>query len=238
MPASPRRCRAEVLGLVGADLSKLKPGSKEATALKSALTARGAWSQYLEVGIGPDAEVFTKAPVLSAVGTGACAGLHPLSSGTIPNRKWSSRWPRPAGSSVRPSATTSTCATSKDVPLFCSARPRTTMPAPPSARFCGCSTTRFRLRPSEREEVTLTVTGADGFVLEGRSSMQLISRQPQDIVRQTIGPHHRYPGRVRALPRDHVRAGQDRDATRPRLHAQAGRHCGGRFADVSERSPT
>ncbi len=71
--------RAEVTRLVGDDLSKLKPGSPEAMRLKEVLIAQGAWSQYLEVGIGPDAEIFTKAQPMASVGTGMDAGIHPAS---------------------------------------------------------------------------------------------------------------------------------------------------------------
>ncbi|MBV8576027.1 MAG: fumarylacetoacetate hydrolase, partial [Acetobacteraceae bacterium] len=76
-PTSAEAIRKEVVRLVGDDLSKLKPGSAEAMRLKQVLIEQNAWSQYLEVGIGPDAEVFTKAPVLSSVGSGMDAGLHP-----------------------------------------------------------------------------------------------------------------------------------------------------------------
>ena len=79
--------RAEVKRLVGDDLSRLKPGSPEAMDLKDVLIAQGAWSQYLEVGIGPDAEIFTKAPTLSSVGTGMDAGFTPNRPGTIPSPK-------------------------------------------------------------------------------------------------------------------------------------------------------
>src|SRR6266571_7064121 len=76
-PDSAAAIRAEVTRIVGTDLSRLKPGSAEAQHVKDVLVSQNAWSQYLEVGIGPDAEVFTKAPVLSAVGTCTDAGLHP-----------------------------------------------------------------------------------------------------------------------------------------------------------------
>jgi hypothetical protein len=76
--------RGEVQRLIGDDLSKLRPGSPEAMALKKVLVEQGAWSQYLEVGIGPDAEIFTKAPPMSAVGTGMDAGLHPMSTWNNP----------------------------------------------------------------------------------------------------------------------------------------------------------
>jgi fumarylacetoacetate (FAA) hydrolase family protein len=83
-PDSATAIRAEVTRIVGTDLSRLKPGSAEAQHVKEVLVAQNAWSQYLEVGIGPDAEVFTKAPVLSAVGTCVDAGLHPKSTWNNP----------------------------------------------------------------------------------------------------------------------------------------------------------
>src|SRR5262249_23955527 len=83
-PASADAIRKEVVRLVGDDFSKLKPGSEQAMRLKQVLIDQQAWSQYLEVGIGPDAEVFTKAPVMSSVGTGMDAGLHPKSTWNNP----------------------------------------------------------------------------------------------------------------------------------------------------------
>jgi fumarylacetoacetate (FAA) hydrolase family protein len=76
--------RQQVVALVGDDLAAIKPGSPEAAALKDVLIARGMWSQYLEVGIGPDAEVFTKAPPMSSLGTGVRVGLHPASTWNNP----------------------------------------------------------------------------------------------------------------------------------------------------------
>ena len=83
-PSAAAAIRKEIIGLVGDDFSKLKPGSPEAMHLKEVLIKQGAWSQYLEVGIGPDAEIFTKAPTMSAVGTGFDAGLHPMSNWNNP----------------------------------------------------------------------------------------------------------------------------------------------------------
>jgi fumarylacetoacetate (FAA) hydrolase family protein len=78
-PAAAHAIRSEITRLVGEDFAKLKPGSPEAMHLKEVLIAQGAWSQYLEVGIGPDAEIFTKAQPMSAVGTLVDAGIHPIS---------------------------------------------------------------------------------------------------------------------------------------------------------------
>ena len=76
-PDAAASIRTSIQGLIGDDLSKLKPGSPEAMKLKALLIEKGMWSQYLEVGIGPDAEIFTKSQIMSAVGTGFDAGLHP-----------------------------------------------------------------------------------------------------------------------------------------------------------------
>src|SRR5690606_38438063 len=76
--------RASMQALIGDDLSRIRPGSPEAEVLRAELTRRGAWSQYMEVGIGPDAEVFSKAQPMSAVGFGACVGLHPQSQWNNP----------------------------------------------------------------------------------------------------------------------------------------------------------
>ena len=76
--------RGEILGLIGTDLSQLVPGSETAMKVKETLIARGVWSQYLEVGIGPDPEIFTKAQPMSTVGYGADVGVHPISSWNNP----------------------------------------------------------------------------------------------------------------------------------------------------------
>ena len=78
-PEQATALRAEITGLIGDDLARLKPGSPPAMALKDLLIKKGMWSQYLEVGIGPDAEVFTKAPPMAAVGHLAEVGIHPMS---------------------------------------------------------------------------------------------------------------------------------------------------------------
>ncbi|MXQ11418.1 fumarylacetoacetate hydrolase family protein [Microvirga makkahensis] len=185
--------RAEVLRLVGDDLSRLKPGSPEAMALKDVLIAQGAWSQYLEVGIGPDAEVFTKAPTLSAVGTFMDAGLHPKST-------WNNPEPevvlvvtadgRIVGASLGNDVNLRDFEGRSALLLSKAKDNNASCALGPFIRFFDES---FSLDDVRSTTVTLTVEGEDGFTLEGSSSITKISRDPEDLVAQTLGPHHQYP---------------------------------------------
>ncbi|SCY30951.1 Fumarylacetoacetate (FAA) hydrolase family protein [Microvirga guangxiensis] len=185
--------RAEVLRLVGDDLSRLKPGSQEAMALKDVLVAQGAWSQYLEVGIGPDAEVFTKAPTLSAVGAFMDAGLHPKST-------WNNPEPevvivvtadgRIVGASLGNDVNLRDFEGRSALLLSKAKDNNASCALGPFIRFFDES---FSLDDVRSTNVTLTVEGEDGFKLEGSSSITKISRDPEDLVAQTLGPHHQYP---------------------------------------------
>lgn len=192
-PARAEAIRGEVRGVIGDNLASIRPGSAEAAALKAVLVARGLWSQYLEVGIGPDAEVFTKAPVLSAVGTGVEIGIHPKSAWNNPEPEVvlavTSRG-RIVGAALGNDVnlrdfegrSALLLGKAKDNNASCAIGP-----------FIRLFDASFSLDDVRREEVRLKVVGEDGFVLDGISTMGRISRDPADLVAQTINGCHQYP---------------------------------------------
>ena len=178
---------------IGENLRDVKPGSSRATALKDALIAKGMWSQYLEVAIGPDAEVFTKSQVLSAVGHGSEIGIHPGSS-------WNNPEPEivlaiDSRGRIR-GATLGNDVNLRDVEgrsalLLGKAKDNNASCAiGPLLRLFDAG---FSLDDVRSCTVSVRVTGPDGFSLAATSEMRLISRDPADLARQAINEHHRYP---------------------------------------------
>ena len=188
--------RAEIGRRIGDDLARLKPGSPQAMALKALLIDKGMWSQYLEVGIGPDAEIFTKAPPMAAVGHLAEVGIHPMSS-------WNNPEPEvvlvAASTGAIVGATLGNDVNLRDVEgrsalLLGKAKDNNASASVgPFVRLFGHG---FSLDDIRRAVVTLTVTGQDGFRLQGSSAMSRISRDPADLVAAAIGKHHQYPDGV------------------------------------------
>lgn len=185
--------RAKVAQVIGDSLRDLVPGSADAARVKSVLQAENLWSQYLEVGIGPDAEVFTKAQPMSAVGHCAAVGLHP-----------SSRWNNPEPEIVL--ACTSDgriqgACLGNDVNLrdiegrsaLLLGKAKDNNASAALGPFIRLFDERFGLDNIREADLDMTIDGADGFRLAGHSSMREISRDPADLVAQTCGTHHQYP---------------------------------------------
>lgn len=192
-PARADDIRERCVAILGDKLSSLKAGSAKAAEVKAALLKEGVWSQYLEVGIGPDAEVFTKAQPMSSVGWGAEIGLHPMS-----------HWNNPEPEIVLAvdsrgqikGATLGNDVNLRDVEgrsalLLGKAKDNNASSA--IGPFIRLFDAQYGLDDVRRAELTLRVRGEDGFVLDGRSSMAEISRDPLELVSQTIGAHHQYP---------------------------------------------
>jgi fumarylacetoacetate (FAA) hydrolase family protein len=185
--------RAQIQDRIGTSLRAVKPGSPEAVKLKALLIADGLWSQYLEVAIGPDAEIFTKSAVLSSVGTGADVGVRADSAWNNPEPEIvlvvDSRG-RPRGAALGNDVnlrdiegrSALLLGKAKDNNASCAIGP-----------FIRLFDDRFTLDDIRACEVSLTIEGPDGYRLTGSSNMSLISRDPLDLIGQAIGRDHQFP---------------------------------------------
>ena len=184
--------RSQVIGLIGENLADIRPGSPEAMRLKALLQDKGLWSQYLEVGIGPDAEVFTKAPVLASVGCGDDIGIRSDSAWNNPEPEVvlavNSRGQivgATLGNDVNlrdiEGRSALLLGKAKDNNASCALGP-----------FIRLFDTSFGLEQVRNETVHLRVAGADGFELRGINTMASISRDPADLMAQTLAAHQ-YP---------------------------------------------
>jgi fumarylacetoacetate (FAA) hydrolase family protein len=192
-PKKAESLRGYIGGLIGDSLQDIIPGSDKALEVKKALIKEGLWSQYLEVGIGKDAEVFTKAQTLSSVGFGSEVGLHPISN-------WNNPEPEIVlavnSKGIIKGATLGNDVNLRDVEgrsalLLGKAKDNNaSCSIGPFIRIFDDSYTMANMKSAH---INLNVEGKDGYILNGSSSMSEISREPEDLVRQTCGAHHQYP---------------------------------------------
>jgi len=213
---------------VGADIRSVRPGSPQASLLKEALIADGLWSQYLEVAIGPDAEVFTKAPCLSSVGWGDFIGVRSDAVWTNPEPEIviiTDRGGRALGAALGNDVNLR-CIEGRSALLLGKAKDNNASCA--IGPFIRLFDATFTIDDVRRAVVRLEVDGEDGFKLRGSSSMSLISRDPLELVGQTVGPHHQYPDGIALFLGTMFAPTEDRDC-----HGQGFTHHMGDVVRVS-----
>ncbi len=211
-PTKANELRQRIGAEIGASLSEVVPGSEQAARAKQALIKEGLWSQYLEVGIGPFAEVFTKAQPMSAVGSGARVGIHSKS-------QWNNPEPEIV-LAVNSSGKIVGATLGNDVNLrdFEGLSALLLGKAKDNNASCAIGPMirlfdeSFELDDVRTATLELKVTGRDGYILSGQSNMAKISRDPEELVCQTIGPEHQYPDGLMLFLGTLFAPIQDRDA--------------------------
>ena len=192
-PALADGVRSEIQAIIGADLRDLRPGSPDAARVKDVLVARGMWSQYLEVGIGPDAELFTKCPPMAAVGLGARVGIHPASAWNNPEPELVLVVDR-AGAIV--AVTLGNDVNLRDVEgrsALLLGRAKDNNASCAVGPFFRLLDDRFTLDAARRISFETVVEGPDGFRVAHRTRVDEISRDLADLAGQAIGRYHQYP---------------------------------------------
>ena len=192
-PKKAESLRNHIGGLIGDSLQNIIPGSEKANEVKKALISEGLWSQYLEVGIGKDAEVFTKAQTLSSVGYGAEVGLNPISN-------WNNPEPEIVlavnSNGIIQGATLGNDVNLRDVEgrsALLLGKAKDNNASCSIGPFIRVFDENYTLEDMKSAHISLKVEGKEGYILNGSSSMSEISRDPEDLVSQTIGRHHQYP---------------------------------------------
>jgi fumarylacetoacetate (FAA) hydrolase family protein len=211
-PAQAEEIRGTLGREIGASLSSVKPGSPDAARVKALLTERGLWSQYLEVGIGPDAEVFNKSQPMSAVGTGAEVGILEASS-----------WNNPEPELVlcaNARGQVIGAALGNDVNLrdfegrsaLLLGRAKDNNASCAIGPFIRLLDEHFTIDDLRRTEIAIEVRGPEGFVASGSYSLGQISRDPLDLASQAMGTHHQYPDGLMLFLGTAFAPTQDREA--------------------------
>ena len=192
VPGRAQAIREELAAKIGTDIRKVVPGSPEAAKLKDALIADGLWSQYLEVAIGPDAEVFTKAPPMSSVGWGDYVGIRTQSTWNNPEPEVVIVVDR-AGKAI--GATLGNDVNLRDYEgrsALLLGKAKDNNAASALGPFIRMFDDKFTIDDVRNAVVELEIVGTDNYRLEGKSTMAEISRDPLELVKQTIS-EHQYP---------------------------------------------